>query len=92
LSRIAATNRIQRKTIGHKHNGPEGETMALSPDRKWVNYQEASEISGLSRTTLWKLISTGEIRAAKVGKAVRISRRSLEQYLNEQDYAESVRS
>ena len=78
--------------MGHKHIGQEGEDTALSPDREWISYREGSEISNLSRTTLWKLISTGEIRAAKVGKAVRISRRSLEQYLNEQDYAESVRS
>lgn len=66
--------------------------MAMTTYREWITYREASEISGLSRTTLWKLISTGEIRAAKVGKAVRISRRGLDQYLNQQEYVESVKS
>ena len=66
--------------------------MIVPMEREWINYREASEFSGLSRTTLWRLISTGEIRAAKIGKAVRISRRSLNAYLNEQDYAESIRS
>ena len=66
--------------------------MALSSDREWITYREASEMSGLSRTTLWQLISAGEIRAAKVGKAVRISRCSLDQYLHQQEYAEFVRS
>jgi excisionase family DNA binding protein len=78
--------------MGHKHNGQKGEDMALSPDREWITYREGSEMSGLSRTTLWQLISAGEIRAAKVGKAVRISRRSLDQYRHEQEYAEFVRS
>ena len=66
--------------------------MARPPEKEWITYREASEVSGLSRTTLWKLLSTGEIRAAKVGKAVRISRRSLDEYLNQQEYVEFVRS
>jgi excisionase family DNA binding protein len=33
----------------------------------------------ISRTTLWELISDGEVRAVKAGKAVRIDRRSLEE-------------
>lgn len=78
--------------MGHKHNEQKGEDMALSPDREWLTYRQASEMSGLSRTTLWQLISAGEIRAAKIGKAVRISRRSLDQYLHQQEYAEFVRS
>jgi len=61
-------------------------------EREWFNYREASEFSGLSRQTLWRLISTGAIRAAEIGKTVRISRRSLNEYLNEQDYTESIRS
>jgi excisionase family DNA binding protein len=60
--------------------------MAGTAEREWVNYREATGITGLSRTTIWKLISAGEIRAAKVGKAVRINRRSLEDYLREQNY------
>ena len=50
--------------------------------REWVTYKQAEELSGLSRTTLWKLLSAGEIRAARVGRAVRINRRSLDGYLD----------
>jgi excisionase family DNA binding protein len=46
--------------------------------REWVTYKQAEEVSGLSRTTLWKLLSAGEIKAARVGRAVRINRRSLD--------------
>jgi excisionase family DNA binding protein len=36
--------------------------------REWVTYKQAEELSGLSRTTLWKLLSAGEIKAARVGR------------------------
>jgi len=49
--------------------------------REWVTYKQAEELSGLSRTTLWKLLSAGELQAARVGRAVRIKRRSLDEYL-----------
>jgi excisionase family DNA binding protein len=49
--------------------------------REWITYRQAEALSGLSRTTLWKLLSAGEIKAARVGRAVRISRRSLDEFL-----------
>jgi excisionase family DNA binding protein len=55
--------------------------MQTEITREWVTYKQAEELSGLSRTTLWKLLSTGEIKAARVGCAVRINRRSLDGYL-----------
>jgi excisionase family DNA binding protein len=51
--------------------------------REWVTYKEAEELSGLSRTTLWKLLDAGEIKAARIGRAVRINRRSLDEYLEQ---------
>jgi excisionase family DNA binding protein len=42
---------------------------------------EAGEVVGLSRVTLWKLVSAGEVEAAKVGRAVRINRQSLSAYM-----------
>jgi len=50
--------------------------------REWVTYKQAEELSGLSRTTLWKLLSAGAVKAARVGRAVRINRRSLDEYLD----------
>jgi len=49
--------------------------------REWLNYREAEGLTGLSRTTLWKLVGAGQVKAAKVGRAVRINRRSLECFL-----------
>ncbi len=49
--------------------------------REWLTYKEAEQVVGLSRTTLWKLVSAGEIEHRKVGRAVRINRESLEAYM-----------
>jgi excisionase family DNA binding protein len=53
----------------------------------WVSYRDAQQISGLGRTTLWKLVKSSQIRAARVGRAVRINRRSLEEYMESQSFA-----
>jgi excisionase family DNA binding protein len=69
-------------------NNPRGVRQAVAPgsrlqapgsrpEREWLTYAEAGEIVGLSRVTLWKLVSAGEVEAAKVGRAVRINRESL---------------
>jgi excisionase family DNA binding protein len=55
--------------------------MQAEIHREWVTYKQAEEISGLSRTTLWKLIGASEIEAARVGRAVRINRESLNAYM-----------
>jgi len=49
--------------------------------REWFTYKEAEQFVGLSRTTLWKLLGTGEIEYRRVGRAVRINRASLEAYM-----------
>ena len=51
--------------------------------REWLTYKEAEQLVGLSRTTLWKVISAGEIEHRKVGRAVRSNRRSLEAYMKQ---------
>jgi excisionase family DNA binding protein len=59
--------------------------------REWVTYKQAEEISGLSRTTLWKLVSAGEIQAARIGRAVRINRASLDACLRRSSAASAHR-
>jgi hypothetical protein len=40
--------------------------LGVSPEREWLTYAEASRMVGLSRVTLWKLISADSV-------AIRIS-------------------
>ncbi len=58
--------------------------MQAEITREWVTYKQAEEISGLSRTTLRKLVDDGQIRIKRVGRAVRINRASLDAYMNEE--------
>ena len=47
----------------------------------WLNYKQAEAYSGLSRTTLWQLIGARKIKAARIGRAVRIERDSLQAFM-----------
>ena len=60
-------------------NQPVVSTARFEPE--WLTYAEAGQMVGLSRVTLWKLISAGDVEAAKVGRAVRINRISLTAYM-----------
>jgi len=51
---------------------------------KWLRVPEASRYSGLGCGTLARLINAREIKAAKVGKSVRISRVSIDEYMEQQ--------
>ena len=57
---------------------------------EWLRYSEAERYSGLGRSTLWKLVKDGDVRAAKVGKAVRLNRQSLDRYMEERSPIPSV--
>jgi len=58
------------------------EENATSP--RWVSYADAERLYGLSRWTLWRLLKDDRIRAARVGRAVRLDCRSIEHYLEQQ--------
>ncbi|MDP9350273.1 MAG: DUF6462 family protein [Chloroflexota bacterium] len=55
--------------------------MTETVARRWISYAEASEISGLGRTSLWKLVEAGHVPAARVGRRVLIDREGLDAYL-----------
>ncbi len=48
---------------------------------EYVNYPDAERMTGLSRITLWKHVKSGEIKAAHVGRAVRINVESLRAFM-----------
>jgi excisionase family DNA binding protein len=49
----------------------------------WLDYKQAEAYSSLSRTTLWQLINARKIKAARIGRAVRIERLSLDKFMQE---------
>lgn len=52
-------------------------------EREWISYPEAERFSGLSHTTLWRYVSSGEIKSARVGRSVRIHLPSLRAFMEE---------
>ncbi len=59
----------------------DGSEPTITP--AWLDYKQAEAYSNLSRTTLWQLISARKIKAARIGRAVRIERRSLDRFMEE---------
>jgi excisionase family DNA binding protein len=51
---------------------------------EWLRYAAAEEYAGVGRTTLTRLVRDGEVLTAKLGKAVLINRKSLDEYLRKQ--------
>jgi excisionase family DNA binding protein len=51
---------------------------------EWLRFPEAERYAGLGRSTLTRLKNTGEIKAAKIGKSIRLNRASIDEYMEKQ--------
>jgi predicted DNA-binding transcriptional regulator AlpA len=50
---------------------------------EWVNYPTAEKYCGLSHVSLWRRVKNGEVKAAKIGRSVRIHLPSLREFMEE---------
>ena len=48
---------------------------------EWVDYRTAERYSGLSHVSLWRRVKNGELKAAKIGRSVRIHLPSLREFM-----------
>jgi excisionase family DNA binding protein len=56
--------------------------MQTETTPEWITYAEAQRLTSLGRTTLWKIANSDEgVKIARVGRAVRLNRKSLEEYM-----------
>jgi excisionase family DNA binding protein len=64
-------------------DNPEKEATLLKErvEAEWVDYPTAQRYCGLSHTTLWRRVTSGEIRAARIGRSVRIHLPSLRRFM-----------
>ena len=58
--------------------------------QEWISYPEAERFSGLSHTTLWRYVNSGEVKAARVGRSVRLHLPSLRQFMEEKARTDKV--
>ena len=59
----------------------EGDNPSHEITGAWLTYAQASAYTSLSRCTLWRILERGDIEAARVGRAVRFSRESLDEFM-----------
>lgn len=50
-------------------------------DDKLLNVDQAVEALGIGKTKFYELLRVGEIRASKIGKALRVRRSELERFI-----------
>jgi excisionase family DNA binding protein len=55
--------------------------LAKPVEQEWVSYPDAERFSGLSHTTLWRLVVSGQLKAARVGRSVRIHLPTLYEFM-----------
>jgi excisionase family DNA binding protein len=49
---------------------------------EWISYSDAERYSGLSHVTLWRRVNSGELKAARVGRSVRIHLPTLREFMD----------
>ena len=59
----------------------DNEKVAIAP--AWLSYKQAEAYANLSRTTLWQLINSRKVKAARIGRAVRIEKASLQTFMEQ---------
>lgn len=56
--------------------------------REWMTYKQVEETYALSRTTLRALVADGTIKSRNIGRAVRLNRGSLDEFMAGEDPTE----
>jgi len=64
--------------------------QTMDVTQEWVTHPEAEKYCGLSHTTLWRYVSSGEIKAARFGRSVRIHLPSLKRFMERRARAGSA--
>jgi excisionase family DNA binding protein len=54
--------------------------------KEWLNLHEVQEILGIGRTKVYELVATGQIPSVRIGRSIRINRRRLEEWLDQQTF------
>ena len=56
-------------------------------EREWLSVKELGVLTGLGRTKLYEVVASGELEAIKVGRTVRVSRTSFEEWTRKNRYS-----
>ncbi len=56
---------------------------------EFMDYETVRRYCGLSRTSTWRLVKSGEVEAVKLGRMVKVRKSSLDGYLEANSYLEN---
>lgn len=59
--------------------------------REYLKVPEVAEVLRIARSRAYELVAEGEIPAVKIGRSVRVSRKELDRWLEEQSYLDARR-
>jgi len=60
--------------------------MRQNESREWITLQEMQDLLGIGSTKAYELVSSGEVPSVRIGRAIRINRRQLDDWLDRQSY------
>jgi excisionase family DNA binding protein len=63
----------------------------MDESHEYLKVPEVAEVLRISRSRAYELVSGGEIPAVKIGRSVRVSRKELDRWLEEQSYLDAMR-
>jgi excisionase family DNA binding protein len=66
--------------------------MEENTAREWITLREMQEVLGIGSTKAYSLVASGEVPSVRIGRAIRISRKELEHWLEVQRYPSTVES
>ena len=70
---------MKRPEIKERTEAVLEEQLAVEPE--WIDYPTAERYCGLSHVSLWRRVKSGELKAARVGRSVRIHLPTLREFM-----------
>ncbi len=56
----------------------------MDTEHEWLKVSEVAQVLRIARSRAYELVGSGEIPSVRIGRSVRVSRRELDQWLEEQ--------
>jgi excisionase family DNA binding protein len=63
----------------------------VDEQHEWLKVPEVAEVLRIARSRAYELVADGEIPAVKIGRSVRVSRKELDRWLEDQRYVDVSR-
>lgn len=63
----------------------------MDDQHEWLKVPEVAEVLRIARSRAYELVADGEIPAVKIGRSVRVSRKELDRWLEDQRYLDISR-